>query len=97
MKNIIKRFKEIKEISKSGTDIFKDFTLEDAQRTCREFRKTMLLISIVLLLVSIIVLAKWKLTGTIILLLSLMYIIGYFIYYQNFKKYIYSRIQKRQS
>ena len=73
----------------------KDITVEYAQSSCKAFKKSASIVSIVLLLISILILFKWKLAGAIMLIMTCVYIIGYLIYYPKFKKDVYSRVEDK--
>ena len=82
MKNIFKRFNEIKEMSKSEN--LTNITEEYAQQSCGAFKKSASIVSLILLIISIIILVIWKIIGILALILSFVYILGYFFYYPKF-------------
>jgi len=90
MSNIIKKVKgRIKKaIVKYGTEISViNFKKEDIQIACRRFRISSIIISVLLLLISMLILLKWKIVGVIFLILSGLYIITLFRMYARMKIY----------
>ncbi len=86
--------KKLKENNKDFWDgeMFANMTEERAIRYCEQTKKSLLTLSIFFLLMSFLVLLRWKIAGIIFLIVICVFLIYCFISYRNVKKRIYSRI-----
>jgi len=78
-------------------EMFANMTEERASRYCKQTKKSLLTLSIFLLLVSFLVLLKWKIAGIIFLISICIFYIYCFVSYCKVRKKIYSRINNKKN